>query len=209
MSLDKFGRTIVLSSNSSSSHLLSPYRHGFIFTIDGNIDVENLKLCNIKDPTEVYDCANKRYVDTVNENLFKKVDTIKQNLLAKCDATINAIPEVVNHQVNLNIQAYKIDLENSIKNLSSDIVALKNELKIVRTNIDTVERKINHEISNIRIDIPNYTQNFLKEKLTEQKRKTNATIQKTENKLVSGLTNITSRIEALEKQTLIQHPTIP
>lgn len=209
MSLDKFGRTIALSSKSSSSHLLPPYRHGFTFTIDGNIDVENLKLCNIKDPTEVYDCANKQYVDTVNENLFKKVDTIKQNLLAKCDSTINAIPEVVNKQVNINIQAYKIDLENSIKNLSSDIVALKNELKIVRTNIDTVERKINHEIGNIRIDIPNYTQNFLKEKLTEQRRKTNATIQKTENKLVSGLTNITSRIEALEKQTLIQHPTTP
>ena len=95
------------------------------------------------------------------------------------------------------MQTYKIEHDNNIKNLGSDILVLKNESKLVRTNIDSVKSKLTREISNIRTDIPNYTQTFLKKKLSEHKGKTNADIQKIGNKLVSGLTNITSRIERL------------
>lgn len=63
MSLDKFGRSAARSSDIASSHLLSQYRRGLVFTADGNIDIEKLKLCNVQYPTEDDDATNKKYVD--------------------------------------------------------------------------------------------------------------------------------------------------
>lgn len=79
MPVDKFGRSITTHSTGggSSPHLLSSYRHGFILTGDGNIDVENLKMCNVKDPTDKFDCANKQYVDNADINLMGKINTIE------------------------------------------------------------------------------------------------------------------------------------
>lgn len=64
MSIDKFGRSTSARSgvDVSSSHLLSS-RRGFVFTEDGNIDIEELKLCNVQSPTEYGDAVNKKYVD--------------------------------------------------------------------------------------------------------------------------------------------------
>lgn len=65
MPLDKFGR-----SSSSTTLLSSRLRYGghiggkIKHTTDGDIDAENLKICNVKEPTADGDASNKHYVDT-------------------------------------------------------------------------------------------------------------------------------------------------
>lgn len=156
MSVDKFGRSIISGSptSSDSSHLLSPYRHGFIFTSDGNIDVENLKLCNVKSPTESSDCVNKQYVDTNNENLLKKIDTVKntipiivakhsdlerkafvdnvRDLESRINTAMNVIPDMINQKIYLDTQTYKRKYDDEIKKLQQ--------------KVDDVTKSINQQI---------------------------------------------------------------
>lgn len=61
MSVDKFGR-VATAAMHTPHELLLP-KVALAHTSDGNIDIENLKICNVKAPTSNTDVANKAYVD--------------------------------------------------------------------------------------------------------------------------------------------------
>lgn len=65
MPIDKFGRSF--KSSSARSSLLSKFHtaRSLKYTIDGDIDVENLKICNVKTPTLDDEVTNKKYVDNL------------------------------------------------------------------------------------------------------------------------------------------------
>lgn len=48
-------------------------RHPIIFTADGNVDVESMKICNIKAPISLIgaNATNKKYIDIKPEELHK------------------------------------------------------------------------------------------------------------------------------------------
>lgn len=168
MSVDKFGRSISGSSSSTSgglnnSHLFSPYQHDFIFTSDGNIDVENLKLCNVKSPTESSDCANKQYVDTNNENLLKKITSVKdtipiivaqhsdlerkaflsnvKDLETQINSAIRVLPDMINQKVDLDTKAYKRGYDDEIKKLQQKIHGFIRDMpNIISQQIDLETR---------------------------------------------------------------------
>lgn len=80
MSIDKFGRfSVSLDSDVKSSTLMLSHR-GFVFTKDGNIDIERLKLCNVQLPTENEDAANKKYVDDKITSFKSQFNTFKTNI---------------------------------------------------------------------------------------------------------------------------------
>lgn len=126
MSVDKFGRSNIDRGipSSSSSHLFSPYRHGFIFTEDGNIDVENLKLSNVKSPTNDNDVCNKRYVDGSLTSLNKELHTIIEM------SSKNTIRELEHGDIK-NIYLKIADVDNKItsfkEDISREVVNLRNE----------------------------------------------------------------------------------
>lgn len=189
MSLDKFGRAAAAShSSSTASHSLSPYRHGFIFTGDGNIDVENLKLCNVKGPTEEFDCANKQYVDNLKTNLLKK---------------LNVIPDIVNQQIDLNMKAYKIKYDSDVTTLRDIISTNKSkcesEIKSLRTNL---ENKIDQYVINLKNDISLFTRNFILEEIKSQSEKINKDIKRIEHKTAIAEKTALTRIGTLERSLL-------
>lgn len=130
MSLDKFGRSSrgggseIISSLSSLEH-----RRGFIFTTDGNIDVEKLKLCNVQSPTEEGDGVNKKYVDD-NINAVKSditntsthLDTYKKNMddtkrsIKKLETKVLHM-EKLHSEVTSSIQSNISSLSNAVKSI--------------------------------------------------------------------------------------------
>lgn len=82
MSLDKFGRSAVPHA---TSHQLLIQRE-FTYTKDGNVNIGNLKLCNVQSPTEGGDASTKDYVDLPIENLYNKVHISNEKLGALGEA---------------------------------------------------------------------------------------------------------------------------
>ena len=115
MSLDKFGRSTLGRGGAdvSSSHLLSSSRRGLIFTEDGNIDIEKLKLCNVQSPTEYGDAANKKYVDDNMAAVILELNSLKNDI----------------SQLTLHLTEHKTSLTIIEKTLE--------RLKIIVTAIDT------------------------------------------------------------------------
>uniref|UniRef100_A0A6P7H9C5 Uncharacterized protein LOC114349010 n=1 Tax=Diabrotica virgifera virgifera TaxID=50390 RepID=A0A6P7H9C5_DIAVI len=64
MTVDKFGH----HSRGGGGSAQKVTRVTFPHTSDGNINAENVKICNVKDPSENGDAATKKYVDAqINE----------------------------------------------------------------------------------------------------------------------------------------------
>ncbi|KAG5874171.1 hypothetical protein JTB14_000608 [Gonioctena quinquepunctata] len=75
MTIDKFGRS---SKKKPKIHpIVTP---ALVHTPDGDIDLDNVKLCNVKQPTVVSDAANKEYVDEVKTNFVKITQGIQSQL---------------------------------------------------------------------------------------------------------------------------------
>ncbi|CAH1107072.1 unnamed protein product [Psylliodes chrysocephalus] len=77
MSLDKFGRA---SEVRKSRNLVASASIGLAHTPDGDTDIENLKVCNVKTPTLNTDAVNKGYVDQHLRNVSNEVINNKQIL---------------------------------------------------------------------------------------------------------------------------------
>lgn len=86
MSVDKFGRAAD-QPNRFRSLITASSGRGLTFMGDGNINIENLKLCNVKRPTNKKDAANKDYVDSILEAFKVSTSTAisnnEQSILAK------------------------------------------------------------------------------------------------------------------------------
>lgn len=72
MSLNKFGGRSIGARRS-----LIPQ---FEVTSDGNISVENIKICNLKEPTDATDASNKLYVDKQVQIIKEKIDSFQKEL---------------------------------------------------------------------------------------------------------------------------------
>jgi hypothetical protein len=100
MSLDKFGRRsggkqiVSIASKSSSSS------SSFSYTVDGNIDIGNMKICNLKPPTSSSDATNKKYVDNLIMELNKKYQAV-DNKIAELNTSVSRItPTAGKHLTN-------------------------------------------------------------------------------------------------------------
>lgn len=143
MSLDKFGRSAASSSSASTggtSHLLSPYRHGFTFTSDGNIDVENLKLSNVKSPTNDNDVCNKRYVDDNLLSLNKELNTIIEMSLR------SAIRELQSKDIR-RIYLEISESKKKGKKLGDDV---DDKINKFNESLETIKELISQEIDKLR-----------------------------------------------------------
>lgn len=113
MSLDKFGRSTLTRSGGgeiNSSQLLSPSRRrGFIFTEDGNIDIEKLKLCNVNSPTEDGDAVNKKYVDEHISTVISEFSSFRKD---------------TNNRLN-KYKVFTADIKNSIKKLETYVLKME------------------------------------------------------------------------------------
>lgn len=81
MSLDKFGRHSRKQAATSYSKSVLPH------TPEGDIDAENLRICNLKPPIDENDATTKEYVNNllstrmeeINNEVVKMHDLLKQH----------------------------------------------------------------------------------------------------------------------------------
>lgn len=99
MSLDKFGRSSAPRTSEVSNSPLLQVQRGFTFTEDGNIDIGNLRLCNVQLPTAEGDATTKAYVDLTAENLSSKVHTSNE-AIGVLGKEINDINDQVKSSMN-------------------------------------------------------------------------------------------------------------
>lgn len=130
MSLDKFGRSTRSGGEISSSQLLfSSHRRGFIFTKDGNIDIEKLKLCNVQAPTEDDDAANKKYVDKQKTDIKKSIKKLETQVLNVEKLNTNDITAMKSNITSLS---------NTIKSIEKRLISLKEYTTTTRSQNETL-----------------------------------------------------------------------
>lgn len=97
MSIDKFGRR----SFSNSKAMRGPKGEGFKLTPLGHYDIENKKLSNLSDPTELLDAVN---LSTLNKAQIKSLTIDNNNICSAKDAIIANIASPKNDGDAVNLK---------------------------------------------------------------------------------------------------------
>lgn len=74
MSIDKFGRAMHDDANKKFRMELLHQQQQLAYTMDGDFDLQNRRLCNVKDPSNPQDCVTKQYSDKTLEEKIEKRD---------------------------------------------------------------------------------------------------------------------------------------
>ena len=142
MGIDKFGRSVSSSKNISTpvyvNHQCIP------ITKFNNYDIQNKKLCNVQQPSEAQDAANKAYVDHL---IVSTTHEINSKILHVEDKLSNKIIDEVNNTVatksNRIQQAFDIVFEE-LKGKSAEYnkslhTTLQESIGNNQKNIKTIE----------------------------------------------------------------------
>lgn len=76
MSIDKFGRSLKSVNNKDIHNLFYSHQQQqqpLSYTEDGDLDLNNHKLCNLRDPTNNQDAATKKYVNSLLEKFKREI----------------------------------------------------------------------------------------------------------------------------------------
>lgn len=150
MSLDKFGRASHSSDNNSiTRRLISP---PITFTLDGNIDCENRRLCNVKDPRSDLDSVNKKYIDEKINSNFQQIEDyfiITYNNYTKTMSTswdihmeqYKSKMDEMNRKYNDCIKTTS-NIQNDLKKTQDQIIQYFEELQRFNKTITTLDEKL-------------------------------------------------------------------
>lgn len=124
MSIDKFGRTTHEANKKFRLDLLHQ-KQQIAYTADGDFDLQDRRLCNVKDPKNPQDCATKQYSDiTLEEKIGKR-----NKELAESIEKTSIIP----------LEAKITKLETTNKEESKKLVSLDKKLDEVHSFISRQE----------------------------------------------------------------------
>lgn len=135
MGLDKFGRAS--HSKSSVSRNLFPVKT-IAFTEHGNIDCENLKICNLADPSVSTDAANRGYVDkrmigfTPDGSIDcdgKRISNLANPIDGKNAVNKKHMDGEIRRVVKQNLDNYKVEEDKKLESIKKTLVDLKNGLQ--------------------------------------------------------------------------------
>lgn len=100
MSVDKFGRH---SSKAFKTKLLRGIPgQGFTLTQSGDFNIENKRLCNVKNPTETQDASTKAYVDnTITKVLARNLKDVATKQYVQSElVSLKVIIKVIEEKIN-------------------------------------------------------------------------------------------------------------
>lgn len=144
MTVDKFGHSSISGKKKQPKN---PLVHQYVlkFNDDGDIDFENIKILNVKTPTNAHDVANKEYVD----NQLKTLDSLRQsyqkhvdNQMDEINSNIRKVEDVLEIVVNTVI-AKKFEVINiQITEITKQISDIEAKFSNVKTPTDE------HDVAN-------------------------------------------------------------
>jgi hypothetical protein len=112
MSVDKFGRHSAKSAKIKLLHGPTSTR-GFSYTVSGNFDFDNKRLCNVGQPFKDKDGTSKIYVDkTIADTVkdcFKKIDGAKQEFESSIKYIHDSLDIITGTLVSLDARLIKLE----------------------------------------------------------------------------------------------------
>lgn len=159
MSLDKFGRSSHLEHYHNNKEQFATSITGLSFTPNGNIDVGNLKICNVRSPTDENDAVNKSYLMQLLKNFDVELIKVHQeivrtfeNKLIQLSNTINDFEKKNQQNLNNGIAETTRVFDNRLHLLGNSFKTEINDLENkFEQNFKTVEDKIRrsqHKLGN-------------------------------------------------------------
>lgn len=159
MSVSKFGR--------SSKYRPQPQRglqrhHGvtLTYTEEGNINFNNLRLCNVKDPVNESDACNKNYVNETVRARTEMFDLQYEQTLERFDDMISDIRDdlsVVLNEFHAGIGKRMDSLQKIIHESEN------NQMKYVNATVDKIVRQVNEKLDSGNKQVQNEIDDSLSE----------------------------------------------
>lgn len=202
MPLNKFGQSAIASKNASLISKFQPLNNQLKYTIHGDLDLENIKICNIKDPSLDGDAVNKKYVD-VKDNIYsnliekieKKIDNLEQSVTKNWIIYTNKIDENTSLYEE-KLKKYNLDFEKMLNDKCSDLEkGLTFRIVKNKTLNDGKYEKINDSV----VEISN-TVNTIEQSLNYKMMENQRLIDDKWEKLMNE--KLGERIKALEEASL-------
>lgn len=122
MSVDKFGRAFHTKNTPNKSYPIRPLP--ISFTIDGDIDCENRRLCNVKEGRASVDATNKIYVD---RKIYDNLQHVKADFKISFDTWTKKLVAIVESYKNKNQKLYE-DIERTKSEIAKELQKSNNEL---------------------------------------------------------------------------------
>lgn len=130
MSLNKFGHRSGIYNPT-----VPKLTYEFVHTTDGNINIENVKICNLKEPTIDTDASNKGYVDMQDQKLSEHISTLTTRIEDLRDVIQNL--QQVNILNDTKINRFLQNQEDRLKLQDIRIGDLSKELFKVKSSINS------------------------------------------------------------------------
>lgn len=224
--MDKFGCSFETKNHRRNEQIFRSLSQ-FPKTTDGNYDMQNMKLCNVAEPTLSQDSSTKNYVDSVNvqvqnnfEDRYKKLNSLILDLkheISVMEVSNGALKSDVTKRImrlGETLSRAEERLRNEMNDYGKDFRSRINSLKIPKMNeivkemgstSEDVERRMQELLdkktgdlsTRMEVEIRESTQN-LEKQLSELREKEIARI--CEEKSSELEAKITTGIQNLEKQ---------
>ena len=94
MSINKFGQSSAPSKRMRMTHIPGVVLE---YTVDGNVNIENLRLCNLKAPTNDNDAVNKKYLDEKYDVLLKEIKNLASDRNSLLSYVTKSLKELAQH----------------------------------------------------------------------------------------------------------------
>lgn len=211
MSLDKFGRALH-SQNIPGKR--QPIKVPVSFTNDGEVDCENRRLCNVKNPHANVDATNKEYVDFEIHNNLEKVKNDFATAFNRYAIDVNASMKSYQNQIQKQLEdgerktdsvllEFQNDLAESTHKLNTFSSALNKNINEFRNELGKVEDNVN-EIINLKMVLYNDSlskqMTSLKESMSQANADSSKEIARLNQNIQTGIEKDDSRMSSLNKR---------
>ena len=131
MSVDKFGRY-----RGRIAPARGPPGVGFVLTAEGDYNMRNKRMRNIKQPNDATDAATKAYVDKLHTENIRELKDVNLNIKGLIRATI---PELISLKVNASTESLmkKIEaMDHNLANYMKSVDTSREDFEKFRQTID-------------------------------------------------------------------------
>ena len=138
--MNKFGRSLPSSSRQKGVRVLTT-PNLIALTKDGDYNIRDHRLCNVKSPTEDSDAVNRKFVDSITFSLLAKIDKSSNDGVKRFNALDAKIQTIKQQIAELSDDRLKKKLSEQViqKSLNPLDQDLKRMNRIITRLLERVE----------------------------------------------------------------------
>lgn len=147
--MNKFGRSLPTTSRQKGVRVLQA-PNLIALTKDGDYNVRDHRLCNVKSPTEDSDAVNRKFVDNLTSSLLAKIDKSSSDCVQLIESLINEIRKNMENQISNFVDGNKKYVDSKNNQLRDEIKTLVDANKAY---IDSTDKQLRDMIKTLNEDI--------------------------------------------------------